>query len=123
MLCQRVVEIAEGVAAMHRGHAECLIVNGEPAVVNDGQMVQRFQEIVEQTIGSEAFTSEKQEEGSDDFGFYSNRVPSIYFWFGSHEPGNESYVHTPTFAASDDLLLPTTELTIRYCLDYLTSSA
>ena len=123
LLCQRVVEIAEGVAAMHRGHAECLIVNGEPAVVNDGQMVQRFQEIVEQTIGSEAFTSEKQEEGSDDFGFYSNRVPSIYFWFGSHEPGNESYVHTPTFAASDDLLLPTTELTIRYCLDYLTSSA
>jgi hypothetical protein len=46
-------------------------------------------------------------------------VPSIYFLFGSRAPGNDSSVHTPTFGASDDLIIPATELTVRYCLDLL----
>lgn len=44
-------------------------------------------------------------------------VPSIYCWFSSRAPGNESLVHTPTFGASDDLIMPTTALTVRYILD------
>jgi amidohydrolase len=121
LLSQRVREVAEGIAATHRGSAECLIRAGEPAVVNDGEMVRRFRKLVQDTAGRDAFTDRKQEEGSDDFGFYAARVPSIYFWFGSREPGNESYVHTPTFGASDDLVIPTAELTVRYCLDLLSS--
>lgn len=121
LLSERVRTVAESVAAMHRGSAECVLQSGEPAVVNDGEMVGRFREIVQATVGAAAFTDAKQEEGSDDFGFYSSKVPSIYFWFGSREPGNESYVHTPTFGASDQLLIPTTELTVRYCLDLLSS--
>jgi amidohydrolase len=121
LLCQRVREIAEGVAAAHRGSAECTIQSGEPAVVNDAEMVERFRQIVVESTGPNAFTDAKQEEGSDDFGFYSRHAPSIYFWFGSREPGNESYVHTPTFGAADHLLIPTTELTVKYCLDLLTS--
>jgi amidohydrolase len=119
LLCERVRTVAESVAAMHRGSAECVIQSGEPAVVNDAGMVKRFRGIVQETVGPGAFTDAKQEEESDDFGFYASKVPSIYFWFGSREPGNESYVHTPTFGASDELLVPTTELTVRYCLDLL----
>lgn len=121
LLCERVRTIATSVAAMHRGSAECLIQPGEPAVVNDAAMVRRFRGIVRETIGPNAFTDAKQEEESDDFGFYASKVPSLYFWFGSRAPGNESYVHTPTFGASDDLLVPTAELTVRYCLDLLNS--
>lgn len=121
LLSRRVREVAEGVAAMHRGHAECIIRAGEPVVVNDAEMVRRFQQIVHDTAGRDAFTDRKQAEGSDDFGFYAACVPSIYFWFGSRAPGNESYVHTPTFGASDDLIIPTMELTVRYILDLLNS--
>lgn len=121
LLSQRVREVAQGVAATHRGHAECVIHMGEPAVVNDAEMVKRFRQAVHDTFGGQAFTDKKYAGGSDDFGFYSACVPSIYFWFGSRSPGNESYVHTPTFGASDDLLIPTTELTVRYILDLLNS--
>lgn len=121
LLSQRVREVAQGVAAMHRGHAQCIIRTGEPAVVNDAEMVKRFRQIVHDTVGHQAFTDKKRAGGSDDFGFYSACVPSIYFWFGSRSPGNESSVHTPTFAASDDLIIPTTELTARYVLDLLNS--
>jgi amidohydrolase len=120
LLVQRVREIAEGVAAMHRGKAEFSSRLGEPPVINDVGMVERFRRLVTETAGEGKFSDRKSATaggGSDDFGFYSACVPSIYFWFGSKEPGNESGVHTPTFGASDDLLIPTTELTVRYCLE------
>lgn len=124
LLVQRVREIAEGVAAMHRGKAEFSHRFGEPPVINDAVMVERFRRLVLETAGEDKFSDRKSPTaggGADDFGFYSACVPSIYFWFGSQEPGNESGVHTPTFGASDDLLVPTTELTVRYCLEMLNS--
>lgn len=124
LLVQRVREIAEGVAAMHRGKAEFSHRFGEPPVVNDAAMVERFRRLVMETAGEDRFSDKKSPTaggGSDDFGFYSACVPSIYFWFGSEGPGNQSGVHTPTFGASDDLLGPTTELTVRYCLEVLNS--
>ncbi|KAA3447928.1 amidohydrolase [Mesorhizobium sp. SARCC-RB16n] len=119
LLAQRVREIGEGVAAMHRGKAEFILRSGEPAVINDAEMVDLFRYAVVQAAGPEAFTEGKSLSGSDDFGFYSQCVRSIYFWFGSGEPGKDSGVHTPTFAVSDDVLIPTTELAINYCLDLL----
>ncbi|XIA67522.1 hypothetical protein ACFIOY_18995 [Bradyrhizobium sp. TZ2] len=86
--------------------------------MNDAEMVNRFGKPVVDTIGRDAFTGHRR-GGSDDFGFYSACVPSIYFWFGSRAPGNDSYLHTRTFRASDDIIIPTTELTIRYVLDLL----
>ncbi|MGY3591808.1 amidohydrolase [Bradyrhizobium sp. USDA 4341] len=118
-LCQRVREVAEGAAAMHRGLAECVIRAGEPPVVNDAEMVNRFQQLVHDSIGPEGFNDRKEVTGSDDFGFYSASVPSIYFWFGSRAPGNDSPVHTPTFGASDDLIIPTTVLVVKFILDLL----
>ncbi|MER9313744.1 M20 family metallopeptidase [Mesorhizobium australicum] len=115
LLVQRVREIAEGIAAMHRGTAEFSSRAGEPPVVNDSSMVALFQQIVVQSDGEDKYVEGSLSSGSDDFGFYSSCLPSIYFWFGSKEPGNESGVHTPTFGVSDNILIPTTELAIRYC--------
>ncbi|MDW9646138.1 amidohydrolase [Sinorhizobium medicae] len=121
LLVLRVREVAEGVAATHRGRAEFSYRSGEPPVVNDAAMVERFRQLVVETTGKDKFVERPPSSGSDDFGFYSSCVPSIYFWFGSREPGNESGVHTPTFGASDELLIPTTELAIRYCWELLRS--
>ncbi|AGS24499.1 M20 family metallopeptidase [Rhizobium etli] len=123
LLSERVREIAEGVAAVHRGKAEVAIQSGEPAVINDPEMVNLFRNAVLETVGPDCFTQGKAISGSDDFGFYSQCIPSIYFWFGSGEPGNESGVHTPTFAASDKVLIPTTELAIKYCFELLNSQS
>lgn len=121
LLSQRVREVADSVAAMHRGRAECIVRAGEPPVINDVEMVKRFRQLVHETAGRGAFNDSEGMAGSDDFGFYSECVPSIYFWFGTGAPGNDSPVHTPTFGASDDLIIPTTELTVRYILDLLNS--
>ncbi|MFA1676775.1 M20 family metallopeptidase [Rhizobium mongolense] len=119
LLIRRVREVAEGVAKMHRGTAAFSSQSGEPPVVNDHAMVERFRQLVVQSAGEDKYVEGAASAGSDDFGFYSSCVPAIYFWFGSKEPGNESGVHTPTFGATDKVLIPTTELTIRYTWDLL----
>jgi amidohydrolase len=119
LLVRRVREVAEGVATMHRGTAGFSSQFGEPPVVNDRAMVEHFRQLVVQTVGEDKYVEGASSAGSDDFGFYSSCVPSIYFWFGSKDPSNESGVHTPTFGASDKILIPTTELAIRYCWDLL----
>lgn len=120
LLCQRVREVAEGVATMHRGRAECSIRTGEPPVVNDAEMVKRFRQHVHDAAGPGAlFNGKKETAGSDDFGFYAACVPSIYFWIGSCTPENRSHLHTPTFGVPDDVVVPAAELTVRYVLDLL----
>ncbi|MBZ9603039.1 M20 metallopeptidase family protein [Phyllobacterium chamaecytisi] len=120
LLCQRVREVAEGVATIHRGHAECDIRKGEPPVVNEAEMVRRFRQLVHDAAGRDAFfDGRKETAGSDDFGFYAACVPSIYFWIGSCTSENQSHLHTPTFGVSDDLVVPATELAVRYILDLL----
>ncbi|RWP61925.1 M20 family metallopeptidase [Mesorhizobium sp.] len=121
MLVRRVREVAEGVAAVHRGRAEFTSHSGEPPVINDAAMVEAFRLLVFQSIGDDKFFERPPSSGSDDFGFYSSCVPSIYFWFGSREAGNDSPAHTPTFGASDSILIPTTELAIQYCWNLLHS--
>jgi amidohydrolase len=121
LLVQRVREIAEGIAAVHRGRADFRSQAGEPPVVNDEAMVALFRHVVVQSEGPQKYIEGSASSGSDDFGFYSSCLPSIYFWFGSKEPGNESGVHTPTFGVSDGTLIPTTELVIRYCWELLHS--
>ena len=122
LLTARVREVAEGIAALHRGHAAFEVRTGEPVVVNDAEMVRRFRRLVQDRAGQGAlYTDARAVAGSDDFGFYAECVPSIYFWFGSGEAGNETGVHTPTFGVADDLVVPTAELTVSYVLDLLGS--
>ncbi|WP_457661441.1 M20 metallopeptidase family protein [Sinorhizobium medicae] len=120
-LVQRVRDVAEGVAVMHRGKAAFIAQMGEPPVVNDHAMVEHFRQLVAESVGPDKYVDGQATTGSDDFAFYSSCVPSIYFWFGSREPGYESGVHTPTFAVSDKVLIPTTELAVRYCWKLLHS--
>ncbi|WJI74759.1 MULTISPECIES: M20 family metallopeptidase [unclassified Mesorhizobium] len=122
-LVRRVREVAEGVATMHRGSAEFRSQFGDPPVINDHAMVEQFRRLVCQSVGDGKYIEGSASTGSDDFGFYSSCVPSIYFWFGSKEPGYEAGVHTSTFGVSDKVLIPTTELAIQYCWDLLHPSS
>jgi metal-dependent amidase/aminoacylase/carboxypeptidase family protein len=104
---------------MHRGRVQFSSLSGEPPVINDSGMVDRFREVVAMLAGENRFIQQPASSGSDDFGYFSDLLPSIYFWIGSKEPGNNSGVHTPTFGVSDKIVIPATELAIRYCLELL----
>ncbi|TIU43741.1 MAG: amidohydrolase, partial [Mesorhizobium sp.] len=57
--------------------------------------------------GMESLVPTRPLAGADDFGFYAEKLPSVYFWFGCHNEalGNRTHVHTSEFGVSDDDVL------------------
>ncbi|QRM32182.1 M20 family metallopeptidase [Microvirga sp. VF16] len=103
----RLAELAQHIAAMHRGEAELKLLPGEPAVVNDPAISQMARDAIAEIYGTCSLVSTRALAGADDFGFYAEKIPSVYFWVGCHNEltGNRTHVHTPEFGVSDDDVL------------------
>ncbi|RWK66799.1 MAG: amidohydrolase [Mesorhizobium sp.] len=99
----RLEEFARHIAAMHRGEAEFKMVPGEPAVVNDPVISGHARKAIADAYGEGAIVPTRPLAGADDFGFYAEKLPSVYFWFGCYDQtlGNVTHVHTPEFGVSD----------------------
>ena len=78
----RLRAIASGIAAAHGADAEVTITRGEPPVVNDPAMVAVVAEATQQGLGEGALLNAPGWTAADDFGFYSEAVPSVYFRLG-----------------------------------------
>ncbi|RWQ37711.1 MAG: amidohydrolase [Mesorhizobium sp.] len=106
-LRRRLEELARQIAAMHRGEAEFNLVPGEPAVVNDPGISQTAREAIADICGRDTLVQTRPLAGADDFGFYAEKLPSVYFWFGCYNEalGNITHVHTAEFGVSDDDVL------------------
>ncbi|WP_208866414.1 M20 metallopeptidase family protein [Mesorhizobium sanjuanii] len=103
----RLEKLATHIAAMHRGEAKFKLVSGEPPVVNDPNISQRAKKAIANIYGIESLVPTRPLAGADDFGFYAEKLPSVYFWFGCHNEalGNRTHVHTSEFGVSDDDVL------------------
>lgn len=103
----RIEKLAKNIAEMHRGQADVQIVKGEPPVFNDRTASQLALEALVDEFGQQTIFDASPMAGADDFGFYSEQIPSVYFWVGCFDDkaGNTSHVHTPTFGVSDDDVL------------------
>ncbi|MCA1371808.1 amidohydrolase [Bradyrhizobium sp. BRP14] len=99
----RLEELATQIAAMHRGEVEFKLVSGEPAVFNDPTVSEVARNAIAVAFGADSLVPTRPLAGADDFGFYAERIPSVYFWFGCHDDalGNRTHVHTAEFGVSD----------------------
>ncbi|WP_027681827.1 M20 metallopeptidase family protein [Rhizobium leguminosarum] len=103
----RLQELAQQIATMHRGEVEFKLVCGEPPVVNDPVVSEHARQAIAELYGPASVVPTRPLAGADDFGFYSEKLPSVYFWIGCHNEalGNTTHVHTPEFGVSDDDVL------------------
>jgi amidohydrolase len=102
----RVEKIADGIASAHEATIEFSCIRGEPPVVNNAEMVRIIREAVEGSLGPEALVSAPGWEAADDFGFISQRVPSVYFRLGVRDPQSvEAYpLHHPKMTVDEDAM-------------------
>jgi len=52
----------------------------------------------------------------EDFGYFSNKYPSLMFWFGCRKDSKAYGLHNPKFLPDDDLIEPATEIFHRLLL-------
>jgi amidohydrolase len=101
-LRRMVEEVVTGIAAAHGCRGSVVLVPGEPALENDGQIVSRARELLAAAGMSAA--AEWRSCGSDDFAFYGTIAPLAMAFVGLD--GAEGFtarpLHHPELLAPDE---------------------
>lgn len=98
-----VQKIAESAGAT----AELTIFNAAPVTYNDPGLTRRMLPSLEKAAGKERVTLANWVTGAEDFAFFQEKVPGMYFWVGGMAPGTDpskTAHHTPDFVVDDSRL-------------------
>lgn len=103
---RRVRTIAEGTAMSHGARVEVDIHKGEPGVVNDVEMTELIAASAKACIGADNVLSAPGWTIADDFGYYSEKRPSVYFRLGirNEEIGSVFPLHHARFRVDEAAL-------------------
>lgn len=106
-LRRRLEEVVASVATAHGAEAKAQFVEGEPAVINEPEMVKLVSEAARTSIASDSVIEAPGWAAADDFGFYSEKLPAVYFRLGVMQPeATETYaLHHPKFRI-DETAMP-----------------
>ncbi|RAZ77453.1 M20 metallopeptidase family protein [Mesorhizobium atlanticum] len=79
---RRLREMLEGIAASHGASVKIDIHQGEPGVVNDAGMAALIMAGAKASIGADNVLNMPGWSIADDFAYYSEKIPSVYFRLG-----------------------------------------
>lgn len=97
--------IAKGIAESMGGSCDVKIAGGYPFLVNDAELTEVFKNIGRELLGDD-FVDLSIRMTAEDFAYYSQKVPSVFYRFGvgNAKKGITSNLHTPTFDIDEDSL-------------------
>ncbi|MER8855959.1 amidohydrolase [Mesorhizobium australicum] len=103
---KRLRQIVEGVASSHNASAKVDLRRGEPSVINDPAMVEIIRRTGAGLLGQDNMISAPGWTAADDFAFYSEKCPSVYFRLGirNEELGAVYPLHHPRFRVDEQAL-------------------
>ncbi len=119
---QRVIDIAQGVAAAHR----CCAVtefpgNDYPPTVNDPATWDFAKKVAGSMLGDERIEELAPVMGGEDFAYYTERVPGCFVALGiaDADKGTGVSVHHPQFKVDEDALPLGTALHVQFAIEML----
>lgn len=84
---QRIERTAVSIAESAGGAAEVEITRGYPVTFNDPELTARMVPTLRQTAGPERLTEILPVLGAEDFAFYQQKVPGLFFYVGVRPKG------------------------------------
>ena len=100
--------ISEKVAEAHHASAEVefRVYGGYPVTVNDESLVRDFSSSLMEAANGDFFEARVPRTGAEDFSFYAQHVPGLFFFLGVNAPGVEDSPtnHSPYFYVDDSAL-------------------
>jgi amidohydrolase len=107
-LHETVRETARSAAAVDGASAEVEITLGYPITFNDPALVARMRPTLERVAGPGRVVEPLPRTGAEDFAYFQERVPGVYFWLGIRPPGtaleDAAPNHSPQFVVDEDAL-------------------
>jgi len=117
---RRMHEILAGVAAAHGGAYALDYARNNPATVNDPALTAWARQRLEAGLGADKVAVSEPVMGAEDFAWFAERVPSVYFRLGVTKPGTANgALHTPTFRPDDGAIPVGIKAMATLVLDYL----
>ena len=117
---QRIREVIEGLCLAHNVTAEIDIKDGFPAVVNDITTTRTVRAVAEEFVGKGNVIDLDIRMTAEDFGFYTQRFPAVFYRLGVGFPEKEpGRLHTSTFVANEDAIAHGIELMVNSTLTFL----
>jgi amidohydrolase len=104
LLSEAIPRIVEGIAQTHGARAEVEYVRGYPSVVNSAREVALFQDAARTVLGPEGIYPLNPTMGGEDFAFFLQKRPGVYWILGAQIPGRPGGSHSPRFAFNEDAL-------------------
>ncbi|MGD2115887.1 MAG: M20 family metallopeptidase [Acidobacteriota bacterium] len=99
---RRMGEILDGITRAGGGSFTLDYRNQAPPTINDPDLTARARRTFERVLGADRVVTPEPSMAGEDFAFFADEVPGVYFRLGVVEPGTESgALHTPTFRAAD----------------------
>jgi len=121
LIMKRMNEMAADIAKAYGGSASIEWQNNTIVTFNDPELTQKMLPTLENIAGKENVSLTKATTGGEDFSYYSDKVPGLFFFLGGMTPGNtEPYPHhTADFQVDDAGMLLGVKLMSQLALDYL----
>ena len=103
---KRIRDLSVNLARAHGADAKVEITTGEPVLVNDDAMTDLIREAAKDVVGPEKVFSAEPWTAADDFAFYCEVKPSVYFRLGvgNRDKGIDRGLHQPDFVVDEDAL-------------------
>jgi len=93
---------------------------GIPSVYNDEKFIPLLNESVEKILGKEKLIEVKPSMGGEDFSYYTNEVPGVFFRLGTNNSADTSYPnHHPKFNVDEQALHYGSAILSQFAFDYL----
>lgn len=115
--------LSRGLAHMYGAEAHVEIFDGEPVLMNDSRMTELIQSAGRKVLGESNVLDLPPWAASDDFAFYSQVKPCVYFRLGvRNEEKNCVYgLHHPKFDLDEDALFVGIRVLKQTIVDFLES--
>ena len=121
MIEKRMKEMTETIAKAYGGEATITFQNNTSITYNDPNLTDQILPSLQKVAGEDNVQLMKATTGGEDFSYFQEVVPGVYFFLGGMTPGaTEVYPHhTPDFKIDDNGMLLGVKAFTQVTLDYL----
>lgn len=121
MINKRMKEMVPALAAAYKAEATIEIEEGYPITYNDPELTAKMLPTLQKVAGEENVVNIKAITGAEDFSFFAQQIPGLYFFLGGKTPGvvDPAPHHTPDFFIDESGLLLGVKVMSQLAIDYL----
>ena len=95
-----------------------------PVTFNNVELTNKYSQTLSEAADGKFLILDKPTTGAEDFSFFSQQIPGMYFWLGVNEPGVDEAPgnHTPFFKIDDRALDEGVKAMVYLALDYASNN-